>query len=88
MEEQASQIQKAIDLIWEEHDRDNSGFLDKSEAQEFVQHTLKYLDSSRLAEFEGSKFDEGFKKFDKDGNGVIQKREMSEFVLEVFQKND
>ena len=88
MKEQASQIQGAIDLIWEEHDKDNSGFLDKLEAQEFVQHTLQYLDSSRLAEFNGSKFNEGFRKFDKDGNGVIQKSEMSEFVLEVFQKSD
>ena len=87
MKDQATQVQKAIDLIWDEHDKNNDGFIDKQEAKEFVKHTLQYLDSSILAEFDGSKFDKGFRKFDKDGNGVIQKREMSNFVLEVFQKN-
>ena len=81
----ASQIQKAIDMIWDEHDQDKSGFLDKIETKAFVQNTLKYLNKSRVAEFDDSKFDTGFKKFDKDGNGVIQKAEMAEFVLEVFK---
>ena len=32
----ASQIQKAIDMIWDEHDQDKSGFLDKIETKAFV----------------------------------------------------
>ena len=36
----AGQVQSAIDLIWDEHDADKSGFLDKKETEEFVKHTL------------------------------------------------
>lgn len=81
----ANQVQDAIDLIWDEHDADNSGFLSKEESKDFVKNTLKYLDASRIAEFDGSKFDEKFKEWDTDGNGVIQKSEMATFVLEVFK---
>jgi len=34
--------------------------LDKKETKEFVVETLKYLDESKLKDFSGDKFDEGF----------------------------
>ena len=47
MDDFAGQVQSAIDLIWDEHDADNSGFLDKKETEEFVKHTLQYLDPEK-----------------------------------------
>ena len=71
-------------MIWDEHDADGSGFLNKQETKDFVEKTLGYLDESKVAEFTGDKFDENFAKWDTDRNGVIQKSEMAEFVLKCF----
>ena len=67
----ANQVQETIDLIWDEHDADKSGFLDKKETQEFVKHTLQYLDAEKAEKYTGDNFDEAFEKWDKDGNKVV-----------------
>lgn len=70
-EEFAGQVQSAIDLIWDEHDADGSGFLDKKETEEFIKETLKYLDPDAAQNYNRDNFDAEFKKWDADGNGVV-----------------
>ena len=74
-------IEKCIDDIWKNYDKDNSGFLDKEETKEFVKNTLNEM--GETGEFAEQDFEACFKEFDKDGNGTISKDEMKIFIKKV-----
>ena len=74
-------IDKCVEDIWKNYDKDNSGALDKGETREFVKNTLTEMGEG--GEFGESDFDACFKEFDKDGNGTISKLEMREFIKKV-----
>ena len=44
MQEKENKIRQKIDLLWENHDRDMSGELDKEESREFIKELLESLD--------------------------------------------
>ena len=74
-------IEKCIDDIWKQYDKDNSGFLDKSETKNFIKNTLSEMGES--GEFSEADFAACFKEFDKDNSGTITKDEMKIFIKKV-----
>ena len=74
-------INKIVDEIWANYDKDNSGYLDKQEAKPFVKQTL--VDMGENGEFTEDEFEGCFKEFDKDGNGTISRAEMKAFIKKV-----
>ena len=72
-----------MDLIWDDHDVDGSGYLDKLETKDFVKATLKLIDETKLEQFE-TNFEAAYKKIDVDGDEQVSKAEMCEFILEIF----
>ena len=74
-------IEKCIEDIWKNYDKDRSGFLDKSETKLFVKNTFQEMGES--GEFSEADFEACFKEFDKDGNGTISKDEMKSFIKKV-----
>ena len=74
-------IEKCIDDIWKNYDKDNSGFLDKDETKLFVKSTLSEMGEN--GEFSEADFEACFKEFDKDGNGTISRDEMKIFIKKV-----
>ena len=74
-------IDKCVDDIWGQYDKDGNGCLDKEETKLFVQETLKEMDDS--SQIENKDFEETFKEFDKDGSGTIERDEMAAFIKKV-----
>ena len=74
-------IDNTIEEIWTNYDKDNSGFLDKTETKQFVKNTL--LEVNEKGDFSESEFEKCFKEFDKDGNGQISRDEMKAFIKKV-----
>ena len=79
-------FEKDLDELWAEKDFDGNGFLDETEAKEFVLEVSKIIEIERAQNFKVEKFPELFKKFDEDKNGVMTKGEMSQFIKIVFKK--
>ena len=78
-------VQKVVDELWAEYDKDNSGALDKEETKKFVQDTLGNLGSGD--EFSQEAFDEVFATFDKDNSGTVEKPEMVTFIKQLLGGN-
>ena len=75
-------INKCVNDIWAEYDKDGNGYLDKDETKKFVQDTLGNLGSGD--EFSQEAFDEVFSTFDKDNSGTIEKAEMVVFIKQLL----
>ena len=76
-----SVINKCVEDIWKEYDKDNSGALDKEETKKFVKNTLSKMSVSGA--FPVEDFHACFSEFDKDGSGTIEKDEMAIFIQKV-----
>ena len=76
-----SVINKCVDDIWAEYDKDGNGHLDKEETKSFVKKTLAEMAGGE--EFSDDDFEACFKEFDKDGSGTIEKEEMAQFIKKV-----
>ena len=74
-------IEKCIEDIWKNYDKDKSGALDKEETKNFVKNTLTEM--GEKGEFSEADFEACFKEFDKDGNGTISRDEMKIFIKKV-----
>ena len=74
-------INKNVEDIWDQYDKDGNGYLDKNEAKLLVLDSLKLMGES--TQIDQKEFDEVFKMFDKDGNGTIDKGEMASFIRKV-----
>ena len=76
-------INKCVEDIWAEYDKDNSGALDKEETKKFVDNTLSEMQDNDDNGVNDTDFDVCFKEFDKDGSGTIEKEEMAAFIKKV-----
>ena len=74
-------INKNVEDIWDQYDKDGNGYLDKNEAKLLVLDSLKLMGEN--TQIDQKEFDEVFKMFDKDGNGTIDKGEMASFIRKV-----
>ena len=74
-------IEKCVEDIWKEYDKDGSGALDKEETKLFVKNTLGEINYN--GDFSEEDFEACFKEFDKDGSGTIEKDEMALFIKRV-----
>ena len=75
-------IRQAVEDIWLQYDNDNSGYLDKEEAREFVRHTMVEMFDNTNA-LDDSEFETAFVEFDADGSGTIEKDEMALFIRKI-----
>ena len=75
-------IMDAVNGIWEQHDTDNSGQLDREETKRFIMATLSEA-GQEGGEIPDDKFEECFKEYDTDGSGQISKAEMSAFIMKA-----
>ena len=75
-------IKKCVNDIWDEHDTNDDGILDKDETKEFVRATLEDMDEKN--QFSEGDFTDCFKAFDKDGSGTIEKPEMVLFIKDIL----
>ena len=76
---------KSIDLMWEEHDVDKNGFLDRSEARTFLDELSKIISQDRAKFYNPDNFEALFEEFDEDKNGFLSKSEMSLFIKMTFR---
>ena len=74
-------IANAVEEIWIEFDKDNSGALDKTETKNFMVKTLAEMTESQTIPDED--FDACFAEFDKNGDGTISRAEMASFIKKV-----
>lgn len=77
-----------MDALWEAHDTDKNGYLDKKEAKTYLDEISKCIDKERAENYDKSKFDALFEKFDENGDNFLSKSEMSVFIKKVFKKPD
>jgi Ca2+-binding EF-hand superfamily protein len=68
----SSNIRQVVNDIWGAFDKDNSGFLDRKEANDLLKLVFKQLN----IEFSQTKADHVFKLIDANGDGKISKSEL------------
>ena len=68
--------------MWENHDRDNSGQLDKEEAREFIRELLTALDLGDV--FSDELFEVMFAEFDEDQSETVEKSEMLDLIKNIL----
>lgn len=78
---------KDLDHLWETHDVDQNGYLDRSEARKFVKEIQRVIDKERAQFYDESKFDALFDRFDENNDRFLSKSEMAVFIKKVFNKN-
>ena len=75
------QLRQAVDAVFGQFDKDNSGALDEQETYALICAAMKHLDPSK-----DQPSQDDVKKFisavDKDGNGTIEKKEL----FTIFRK--
>ena len=77
-------IERCVEDIWEEYDKDNSNSLDQDECKKFVMTTIKEFNPMFDEEaFSDENFAETFRTFDEDDSGTIDKSEMVRFIRKV-----
>jgi Ca2+-binding EF-hand superfamily protein len=69
-------FKKNLDDLWTELDVDGNGYLDKQEAEPFLDMVALIIQGDRAKNYEKLKFIELFEKFDEDKNGYLSKTEM------------
>ena len=73
--------------MWNEYDADQNGYLDKGEAQPFLDEVAGVIDAQRAKNYNKLQFDEMFDSFDEDQNGFLSKAEMAIFIKKTFKNN-
>ena len=76
---------KDIDTLWEQHDVDKNGYLDKVEAKKFLDEISKVICQDRAKFYNPDNFETLFEQFDDDGNGFLSKSEMCTFIKMTFR---
>ena len=83
-----SMLESIVDEIWEDYDKDGSGFLDKAEVMQFLKDSAARLSEGfggdQEVEVDEESFEEAFTAFDKDGSGTMAKGEMVNFMNELY----
>ena len=75
-------IQLMVDDIWATYDTNKDGYLQKEEAQTFIQGVLDNM----KCELKKDLFDEVFSKYDVNKDGKLSKEEMANFLKECVFK--
>ena len=76
-----------LDDLWAKSDKDGNGYLEKQEAQDFLEQIQTNLIlPDRSTNFKKSNFSELFNNFDEDKNGHLDKGEMATLIKKVFKK--
>ena len=76
------QFDKIINEIWQDYDKDKSGYLDKKETLQFVKETLEMAGQSYHM-MSNQKFEELFKIVDASHDNKLSKKEMKVFILKI-----
>ena len=78
---------ECVEQIWNEYDKDKSGYLDKAECKDFIMSTVDEMEGIPMPSAEGDgpeeEFEKCFSEVDRDGNGKISKEEMLGFIKRV-----
>jgi hypothetical protein len=88
LETYSAKFSKDIDALWEAHDTDKNGYLDRKEAKPYLDQIAKCIDKDRAENYDKEKFDALFERFDENGDNFLSKSEMSVFIKKVFKKPD
>ena len=76
-----------LDELWTAKDADGNGFLDKAEAQKFIEELQTHMKEDRKGNYKQENFEKIFNEFDTDNNGYLEKAELAVLIKKVFKKN-
>ena len=74
-------INKTVEAVWSQYDKDGNNFLDKDECKAFIKDSLQELGQS--VDGTDEEYEEAFKEFDHDGTGQISKNEMAAYLKKL-----
>ena len=77
---------KDLDEMWTKYDNDGKGYLDKKEAQPFLDEVAQIIEQSRAKSYVRKDFNQMFEEFDEDKNGFLSKNEMAILIKKTFKK--
>ena len=78
------QLKDAVDAVFQQFDKDNSGTLDSNEVSNLINAALKHMNSPRVAS--QKEVDALISNVDKNGDGKIGKVELYEIFKQVAKK--
>ena len=76
----------AVEKIWGQFDKDNSGQLDRAETKNFLSTVMANIPPPN--NYDESKFDETFDAMDKNRNGKVEKNEMVMFIKSIMRQRE
>ena len=76
-------LNDSVNQIFQEFDTDNSGYLDREEAQKMADQLALGLQAQGHS-IQPSNFDETFDEFDANGDGKLSRKELKEFIHLFF----
>ena len=79
---------KDIDDMWDAHDLDGNGYLDRAEARTFVFEISQCIERERAKNYNPLNFDQLFDRFDENKDHFLSKSEMAVFIKKVFNKTE
>ena len=71
--------------MWEEHDIDKNGYLDREEAKTFLDELAQVISENRKKFYDPNNFESIFEEYDEDGNNYLSKSEMSALIKMTFR---
>ena len=73
-------VDKIIEKMWAEYDKDNNGSLDQEEVKLLTIATLKKIKGDDFVPPTDEEMTTAFNEFDKDGNKKVEKSEMFSYL--------
>ena len=73
-------INKTVEAVWSQYDKDGNNFLDKEECKAFIKDSLRELGHGDPTDEE---YEAAIKEFDHDGSGQISKNEMAAYLKKL-----
>lgn len=77
-------VDKMIQDVWAQYDKDKSGNLNRNEARKFLKKALTDLHEGE--KFTESKFSEIYAEIDRNKSGSISQKEMRVFIRQLIEK--
>ena len=76
-----------LDELWDAHDINKDGHLNKAEAKKFIDKLVQGLDYERAKNYNPENFEKVFEEFDEDKNDWLTKGEMATLIKKVFRNS-
>ena len=76
-----------LDELWDVHDINKDGHLNKAEAKNFIDKLVQGLDYERAKNYNPENFEKVFEEFDEDKNDWLSKGEMATLIKKVFRNS-